>query len=306
MSRKIYITSDMALDNRLMDIAETDQEAALIWPWFLTMFDDWGRTEADPRRIKAQTFPSFPGLTAQRIAAITDIFVEAGIIVRYHAKGKAYLCIPTDKWFQYQTHIRGEKRNNDTSRFPAPPCADDNEKIPDDISSAQMRANARNLRENCASPSPSPSPSLSPSPSFSLAKEVVAEKTLDSDLSAPVPDAPPPPLSAQVQQAANLYSQAMIPLVSSYAPKCLAAGLDIVEQARLFNDKYTTLHRPLVVASFKDWLDKEIVKSGEQKARQPYTPPPPAQPRKFNRVGSPRASPDNRSASSTPADSRIA
>lgn len=33
---------------------------------------------------------------------------------------------------------------------------------------------------------------------------------------------------------------------------------------------------------------------------------PPAQPRKFNRVGSPRASPDNRSASSTPADSRIA
>ncbi len=192
MSRKIFITSDMALDDRLMDIAEQDQEAALIWPWFLTLFDDWGRAEAEPRRIKAQVFPSFPSMTAQRIGEITDLYVDVGMIRRYSAKGKTYLCIPPEKWFSYQTHIRGEKRETDKSRYPAPAAQEAYVTNPDEFSSAQSRANARSSHEKTASPSLSPS--LSPSPSNLFAAAAIKPE--------PPPELPIPIVATAAASAA--------------------------------------------------------------------------------------------------------
>ena len=46
MARKRFITSDMSVDERIADIAVENPVAALMWPWFITGFDDWGRMEA--------------------------------------------------------------------------------------------------------------------------------------------------------------------------------------------------------------------------------------------------------------------
>lgn len=42
MARKRFVTSDMSIDEKIADIAAENPTAALMWPWFITGFDDWG------------------------------------------------------------------------------------------------------------------------------------------------------------------------------------------------------------------------------------------------------------------------
>ncbi len=157
MGRKVFITSDMSTDERLIDVAAVDPTAALLWPWLLTAFDDWGRAEASPKRLKASVFPMIDSVSADTIGSALDLYTQAGLIIRYEVDGKSYMAIPPEKWFKYQTHIRSEKRTRDGSRFPPPPeCAHG---LADARSCAQMSAGA-----SCCAPSPSPSPTPTPSP----------------------------------------------------------------------------------------------------------------------------------------------
>lgn len=170
MGRKVYITSEMSVDERLIVVAEKDPQAALLWPWLLTVFDDWGRAEANSRRLKAQVFPVNDMVTPELIDKALRLYHEAGLLILYEVQGKAYMAIPQEKWFKYQTHIRKEKRLKDESRYPAPPEINNE-------GSAQMRDDARNDAqgsedERICTPSPSPSPSLSPSPSPSLSRDL--------------------------------------------------------------------------------------------------------------------------------------
>lgn len=183
MARKVYITSDMSVDEKLNAIAEDDPQAALLWPWLLTVFDDWGRAEANSRRLKAQVFPLNNMVTSDAIEAALTLYAQGGLILIYEVSGKRYMAIPQEKWFKYQTHIRGEKRSIDKSRIPAPPCEDE-------ASCAQVTENARKcaqlhtVADNCIpSPSPSPSPSLSPSPSKEEEEEGVGETSEEDDAS---------------------------------------------------------------------------------------------------------------------------
>lgn len=153
MARKVFITSDMSIDDGLGLIAETDPLSALLWPWFLTVFDDWGRAEANVRKLKPKVFPTNDAVTHEAIERALIQYSDKGLIQLYEVGGKRYMAIPSGKWFKYQTHIRREKRLKDDSRLPAPP---------------QLREDAREcaqLREDASKciPSPSPSPSLSPS-----------------------------------------------------------------------------------------------------------------------------------------------
>lgn len=155
MGRKVFITSDMSVDEKLVEVAEQKPQAALFWPWLLTAFDDWGRAEAAPKRLKAKVFPAITAVTSEDIAEALQLFTNAGLIIMYEVGGKPYMAIPPEKWFKYQTHIRREKRGNDRSRHPAPP----------NISSARVRESARECAEPRAVAAdciPSPSPSTLP------------------------------------------------------------------------------------------------------------------------------------------------
>lgn len=167
MARKVFISSDMSIDEAVSEVAEQDPVSALIWPWVLTCFDDWGRAKASPREIKNSTFPANDLVTTEVIGKAISLY-GVRLVHLYEAEGKPYMCINPDKWFKYQTHIRGEKRENDRSKHPAP--VDDN--------SAQVRASARSnaqSADNLTNRIPSPSPSLSPSPSNQSSSVVIGQ-----------------------------------------------------------------------------------------------------------------------------------
>ena len=152
MARKVFISSDMSINKKLGIIAETDQLAALLWPWFLTAFDDWGRAEADSWELRVKVFPVNELVTREVIEQAIELYGQAGLMWLYEESGKSYMAIPPEKWFEYQTHIRREKRDNpEGSRFPVPP-----QQREDASDCAKVREGAR---ENIPSPSPSPSPS---------------------------------------------------------------------------------------------------------------------------------------------------
>ena len=172
MARKIFVASDMGIDDRLAEIADTDPMAALLWPWLLTVFDDWGRADASPRRIKGAAFGSLDAITATVIANAIEKFIAAGLLQSYAVDGREYIAVPAAKWFDYQTHIHTGKREDDSkSKVPAPPswgnwiaaqrlnstdkCAINSD---DTNTIAESRGKSRNHAENRASPSPSPSP----------------------------------------------------------------------------------------------------------------------------------------------------
>lgn len=163
MAHKVYISSDISLDEPLNELGEQNPLYTLIWPWLLTAFDDWGRADASPRRLKAQLFPLLDAITVNVIRDAILAYDQVGLLMHYEVEGKWFIAIPREKWFRYQTHIHKDKRDNDEqSRIPAPPSD----------TSAHLRASPRDIAEprassaeNCASPSPSPSPSLSLSPS---------------------------------------------------------------------------------------------------------------------------------------------
>lgn len=160
MARKVFITSDMSEDEGVTAVAEQNQLAALLWPWFLTAFDDWGRASANSSRLKAKVFPMNLMVTPEIIDAALQLYAKEGLVSLYEVAGKRYMAIAPEKWFKYQTHIRSEKRATDKSRNPAPPDLSDLSNAP-----ARNCANLRALADNCI-PSPSPSPTPSPSEDY--------------------------------------------------------------------------------------------------------------------------------------------
>jgi len=175
MARKVFISSGMSIDPALAAIAQQDVVAALLWPWILTAFDDWGRAKDDAIQLKLQVVPGFAEITVERVEQALTLYAEAGLIRRYQVGGRRYMCIEPDKWFRYQTHIHREKRTKDDSVIPPPPV----ESLPAEPVAevralsrdrAETREATRGFADSSASPSslppflPSPSPSPSPSP----------------------------------------------------------------------------------------------------------------------------------------------
>ena len=157
MGRKVYVTSDISSDEKLIEVAEQNSEAAILWPWFLTAFDDWGRSEASPKKLKARVFPMLPHVTPQLIEEALRLYDQVELIKVYVIDGKPYMAIPNMKtWYKWQTHIRTSKREKDESRIPPPP-SDNSRKC------AQVREGERIC---------TPSPSLSPSPTPSGDKNI--------------------------------------------------------------------------------------------------------------------------------------
>lgn len=168
MARKRFVTSDMSIDEKIADIAAENPVAALMWPWFITGFDDWGRMEVVPGKIKLSIFPAFP-YTSKDIEEAINLYDKYGIVHKYEVDGKAYIAIEPEKYYKYQTYIRGNKREIDGSNCPPPPnppwdsvkgsaeVPTGNNNHADARTCTQVSADTRKC---IPSPSPSPSPSI--------------------------------------------------------------------------------------------------------------------------------------------------
>ena len=153
MARKVFISSSMSVDEKLIDVAEQDQTAALMWPWVLTVFDDWGRAEASVKKLKALVFPAMQNITYDVIESALTLYDAVGLIKLYEVDGKRYMAVPLEKWYKYQTHMNRKNRRPGadklSSDFPAP---QESPQIPTGPRGAPW----------CPVPSPSPSPSPLP------------------------------------------------------------------------------------------------------------------------------------------------
>jgi hypothetical protein len=181
MGRKVFVSSDMSIDERLLEVAEIDSLYALMWPWFITACDDWGRADASTKRLKASVFPGISAVTPEVIGEALDVYSSVGLISLYEVDGRRYFCIKPDKWFKWQTHIRAAKRDKDESKYPA--FLEESQVEVPARKCAQMRADACKIQ-----PSPSPSPSPSPTPSKEGDRERGMGETTSCDASPDVTD----------------------------------------------------------------------------------------------------------------------
>lgn len=148
MSRKLYISDDISIDEALAEIADKDPMLALLWPWLLVHLDDWGRSSASPRRLKGAIAPMIEAVSADTIEAALNAYAAKHLIALYEVEGQRYLAVNPEKWWRYQTHIHKSKREDDRSSIPPPPA----EAF---TYSAESRGVPRSPAENRASPPPS-------------------------------------------------------------------------------------------------------------------------------------------------------
>ncbi|MGH2504275.1 MAG: hypothetical protein ACRDID_17345, partial [Ktedonobacterales bacterium] len=118
--RKVFVSSDMSVDERLLLVGQQQSMASLLWPWLLTALDDWGRCEAAPLRLKARIWPMNDAVSVALIDEALTLFAEVGLIERYEVDGRVYLRVPPARWWKWQTHIHHDKRADDRSRIPTP------------------------------------------------------------------------------------------------------------------------------------------------------------------------------------------
>jgi HNH endonuclease len=113
MSRKVYLSSDISSDDRLIDVASENQLAALLWPWFLTALDDWGRCEASAKQLKARIFPMIESVTVADVETALTLFAANRLIELYEVSGIRFLaCL---------FFLRDQKRYSvRPSRYPDP------------------------------------------------------------------------------------------------------------------------------------------------------------------------------------------
>ncbi len=164
MARKVFISSEMSSDDKLLEVGEKDQQAVLLWPWILLTFDDWGRAEANAKVLKARIFPSLDSLSAEDIERALLLFGETGLVELYEVSGRRYMRIPEERWYKFQTHMNRTNRrpgkDKMESDFPAPEGIGNNApQTPTGNHGAPQTPENPHGSPQFPVPSPSPSPS---------------------------------------------------------------------------------------------------------------------------------------------------
>lgn len=117
---KRFVCQEMSTDSKLIEVAQGNPEAAVLWPWFILELDDWGRGEYSPVSIKYSRFPAISTITPQKIEEALEAYKCAGLIHVYEVNGTAYMAVNPEAWLRYQTYLCGAKRHTSKSKFPSP------------------------------------------------------------------------------------------------------------------------------------------------------------------------------------------
>jgi hypothetical protein len=181
VGRKRFITSDISTDEKLANVADKSEKAALMWPWFVTAFDDWGRMDVSSlRSLRLEIFPAFIKIKIPNIEEALNLYIEQDLIHGYEADGKKYIAVHPRRWLRWQSYLKGTKSKNADSTFPmssnAPWPMEDEIWLRNEM--AKKYKNDASIDNNCdindisadvsrsqqISPMSVPSPSPSPSP----------------------------------------------------------------------------------------------------------------------------------------------
>lgn len=170
MARRRYITTSMAHDQRLNEVALRHGDfPVLLYTWLIPHAEDDGTIKGTPGEIRVQVVPWRHDRTDADIEAALEALAEAGLLEwdrQRHIVG-----FPPESFYRYQTYIRLEKRRSvplaryepTRRRGTRASGAADQRTSPEDA--AQQRTAPRNTEhqrttaKNAVSPSPSPTPS---------------------------------------------------------------------------------------------------------------------------------------------------
>ena len=208
MARKRFVSTDISIDEALASIAAVNPKVALMWPWFLIAFDDWGRVDGSTTKIKLSLFPAFP-FTNEDIDEAIRLFNEAGLVHVYYADGKRYLAVEPKKFYYYQSYISEKRKADCKSLCPEPVDAPWN----------QPQQGSKNILDGLqksktiALPITSRTQSLSTTPQPPSTEEGGAP---------PADDLPPDPM----EPATKFLLENFIPTATAYQVERLAAWVE--------------------------------------------------------------------------------
>jgi DnaD/phage-associated family protein len=163
MARKRYITTDISLSGKVEELARRCGEyAVLLFTWLVPHADDWGRMEGDADKVFFTVTPrfSFLGRTPNDAAQALEVMDEIELLQWYEVDGNRYIQLNLDTFYELQTYIPREKREQDKSAFPPPTDRERGtatQSSTECYSIAQSGTVSQELAQNTPSPSPSPS-----------------------------------------------------------------------------------------------------------------------------------------------------
>lgn len=140
--------------------------------------DDYGRFDADPLMLKAALFPRRPEVTAEQLTGWLVELVREGCVRLYSVEGAEYLVLTG--WDRH----RGNSRRASSSRFPAPPDAE--EEMNDAPGASRKSGSFPEIREMRGNPSENRE-------SGSEKREALGERGSGGARNAPAADAASPP-----------------------------------------------------------------------------------------------------------------
>jgi len=237
MPRKVFISSDMAIDEGLYDVSQENSLATLLWPWMISYFDDWGRALLSPKRIKSQLFPNVGNVTVEDIEESIRVYAEHGLVECYADESHEYMAIPSNKWFHWQTHIRKEKRVNDNSKYPPCPSDTNNAQVRDDARErAQKVKNQSSKSEIHTNDIPTPTPSPTPSKDCEVVVIDDVEKKLNQRFQMTFGR---PPNDIQISKLSLFVEKGMdVELVMADMEKTRLKGKDLVYTVGILNKQW--------------------------------------------------------------------
>jgi len=259
----------MAHDERLIQVAAECPEAALLWPWLITYFDDWGRAEANTLRLKARLFPMNPLVTVELLDRTLELYARVGLIILYEHGGKRYMAIPATKWYKYQTHIRKNRRpgkDKMESDYPPPPGEEQSAETP------QIPAGNRGEERG---PVPSTLPPFHPTPSTPpnppTGGEAAAGVLVDEQEPIVV-------VATHYRERIGLLSPGMFHALDEWldkgmAPEVLMAAIDETAAARDAGEVRRSVDG-LLKSKLRDWYNLGIRTAADLQARARADPEP--------------------------------
>jgi hypothetical protein len=138
-----------------------DDTCRLLATWTIPHLDVRGVFSADPAIVKSLVFPRRDDVTVAEIAGYLDAIEQAGLIVRFEAKGDVW-----QRWSGFEDNQAGLRYDRESSEYPQPPNW---EPAPEELSSTspgqvpdksplslkEVKIKSKRIKgEACASPSP--------------------------------------------------------------------------------------------------------------------------------------------------------
>jgi len=173
MARRRYISTEISVDDRVTELAESNLLVPLLYTWMILHAEDDATLRGTPRQIKLKVLPGVP-VGSDQIEEALAAMASAGLIEwdrEFEVVG-----FPPTAFYRYQTYVPKRKRRT------APLAEHLRQSVEPPTSSAHQRETPQNADEQRRTAETSTIPSPSPSPiDTNMCIEAVPNQSTDEE-----------------------------------------------------------------------------------------------------------------------------